>query len=223
MTTQFPRLHLLVEGQTEEIVVRNTLAPYLEARGWSVTHSVLTTKRSAGGPHHHGGISNWAKIERDIRLLLRDSSLDVLTTLFDFYAFAPDAPGIYDTTGAGTPQDRVCQVEQALMAVVADPRFLSHLVLHELEAWVFAAAEQLLELLPELSGKLLADAAAAGGPELVNDGPHTAPSKRILGYCPQYSKTNDGPLAIHELGFDDLRAQCSHVDNWLRTLDNRKP
>jgi hypothetical protein len=222
MTTRFPRLHLLVEGQTEETVVTNTLAPYLEARGWSVTHSVLATKRPAGGPKYRGGISNWAKIERDIRLLLGDSSLNVLTTLFDFYAFAPDAPGMTGTAGATTAHDRVCEVEEALATAVADHRFLPHLVLHELEAWVFAAAEPLRDLLPELSDKLLADADAAGGPELVNDGPHTAPSKRILGYCPQYSKTSDGPLAIDALGFDSLRAQCPHVDSWLWKLDSRK-
>lgn len=95
-----------------------------------------------------------------------------------------------------------------------------HLVLHELEAWVFAAADELGLLHgPEIAEKLRADEKLAGGPELVNDDPATAPSKRILRYCPGYAKTSDGPMAIEELGLSRLRARCPHLDAWLRPLE----
>jgi uncharacterized protein DUF4276 len=66
--------------------------------------------------------------------------------------------------------------------------------------------------------RLFQDVKAAGGPELVNDGPETAPSKRLLRYWPTYVKTMDGPLAIAELGVAKLRAQCPHLDAWLTDL-----
>ncbi|WP_040775871.1 DUF4276 family protein [Nocardia pneumoniae] len=220
MTATYHRLHLLVEGQSEEIVVSNVLGPYLAERGWTVTHSIVTTKRPAGGPNHRGGVSSWSKIEREIKLLLRDSSLRVLSTLFDFYAFPPDSPGMADIPPGLSPHDRVQHVERSLAIGSADPRFLPHLILHEMETWVFAAAEQVGHLLPGLTERLVEDVQAAGGPELVNDGPETAPSKRILNYCPQYSKTTDGPLAIADLGVDALRAQCPHLDRWLSMLDS---
>ncbi|MFF3226304.1 DUF4276 family protein [Nocardia suismassiliense] len=220
MTAGYHRLHFLVEGQSEEIVVNNVLEPYLAEHGWTVSKSIVTTKRPAGSANHHGGVSSWTKVEREIKLLLRDSSLDVLTTLFDFYAFPPDAPGMSDIPAGLTPHDRVRHVEQAL-AATADRRFVPHLILHELETWVFAAAEQIGCLLPGLAEQLTKDVQLVGGPELVNDGPDTSPSKRIRRYCPRYTKTSDGPLAIADLGVDALRNQCPHFDAWLETLHSR--
>jgi len=40
--------------------------------------------------------SKWAKLEPELRRLLGDSSTDVLTTMFDYYAFPADAPGVAD-------------------------------------------------------------------------------------------------------------------------------
>ncbi|MFJ1762790.1 DUF4276 family protein [Amycolatopsis sp. NPDC088138] len=223
MTRDYRRLHILVEGQTEEIVVNNVLEPYLRGRGWTVSQSIVVTKRSASGSTHRGGVSHWAKVEREIRLLLRNTDLQVLTTLFDFYAFPDDAPGMASRPAAD-PYKRVEHVEKAIFAQIGDPRLVPHLILHELETWVFAAAEQLGWLFPDpgLAERLKADVLNAGGPELVNDHPSTAPSKRLASYCGTYSKTNDGPLAIADLGIDSLRAQCPHLDKWLTTLDDVK-
>ena len=86
---------------------------------------------------------------------------------------------------------------------------------------MFAAADQLGELAGQktLAAKLHEDVSRAGGPELVNDGPSTAPSKRIHRYWPSYSKTLDGPMAIAELGLRTLRLRCPHLDQWLRRLE----
>lgn len=59
---------------------------------------------------------------------------------------------------------------------------------------------------------------ASDGPELINDGPSTAPSKRLERHSPGYMKTIDGPLAISALGLVRLRAQCLHLDKWLCAL-----
>lgn len=219
MTGTYRRLHLLVEGQTEETVVNRVLKPHLESVGWTVTISLVKTKRPAGGPSHKGGISTWKQVETDVRLLLGDSSLTVLTTLFDYYGLPADFPGMRDRP-AGDAYARVVHVEQAFAAEINDRRFQPHLALHELEAWVFAAADELGMLHgPEIAERLRADEVLAGGPELVNDAPATAPSKRILRYCPGYAKTSDGPMAIEELGLSRLRDRCPHLDAWLRSLE----
>jgi hypothetical protein len=216
------RLHLLVEGQTERIVVRDVLQPYLESTGWLVGSSIVATKRPATGPARRGGVSSWGKLEREIRRLLRDSGLDVLTTIVDYYAFPQDGPGM-DTRPVSGAVQRVTHVEKALAKVIGDPRFVPHLTLHEVESWVFAAADQLGEWLGsrELAERLTFDSAAAGGPELVNDAPATAPSKRLLGYRSDYVKTEDGPAAIMELGVAGLRSRCPHLDGWLSELYRR--
>lgn len=216
------RLHILVEGQTEETVVREVFEPHWEAAGWLVTASILKTKVPAGGRAYRGGVTSWAKLEREIRHLLHDSSLTVLSTVIDYYGFPDDAPGMADRPQGGSML-RVGHVENAVAAVIGDRRFVPHLALHEAESWVFAAAEQLGEWYDDadLAARLRSDTDAAGGPELVNDGPATAPSKRLLCYRPDYAKTLDGPAAIAELGLPELRVRCPHLDGWLGRLATR--
>jgi hypothetical protein len=70
------KLHILVEGQTEEVIVTNVLGPYISSEGLYVTTSILKTKAPAGGrPAYAGGVSSWAKVLREIRLLLGDTSI----------------------------------------------------------------------------------------------------------------------------------------------------
>jgi hypothetical protein len=113
-------------------------------------------------------------------------------------------------------------VEQALTKHFDDGRFVPHLVLHEIETWAFAASEQLGWLFDDdgVSARLRTDVAAAGGPEGINDHPDTAPSKRLARYCAGYVKTQDGPLAVADLGVEQLRGQCPHLDAWLRRLEH---
>ncbi|MGF6883177.1 hypothetical protein ABH933_002704 [Nocardia sp. GP40] len=85
---------------------------------------------------------------------------------------------------------------------------------------MFAAHAELGELYGDrtLSDRLHHDIARAGGPELINNDPATAPSKRLLRYQPGYVKVTEGPLAVAELGIDAIRAQCPHTDAWLAKL-----
>ena len=43
--------------------------------------------------------------------------------------------------------------------------------------------------------------------------------QRLLAYLSDYGKLVDGPLAICELGLTKLRAECPHLDAWLRGLE----
>jgi hypothetical protein len=110
-------LHILCEGQTEEIIARDVIAPHFNSTDAYVTWSILTTKRPAGGPAFKGGISSWAKLERELRRLLLDSSTTVLTTMLDYYAFPADAPGMADRPKE-TVYDQVRHVETQLEQVV---------------------------------------------------------------------------------------------------------
>ena len=78
-------LHILCEGQTEEMLAGDLLESHFVGPDAYVTWSVLTTKRSAGGPTFKGGVSTWPKLERELLLLLRDSSTTVLTTMISVF------------------------------------------------------------------------------------------------------------------------------------------
>ncbi|MBB6170061.1 hypothetical protein HNR23_000121 [Nocardiopsis mwathae] len=216
------RLHILCEGQTEETVVRETIAPYLEARGVYATHSILTTRRAAGGSAFKGGVSKWSKIQVEIRLLLKDSSLGLVTTFIDYYGAPPDTPGMADRPSA-TPHDQVVHVERAMAEAIGDSRFLPHLLLHETETWVLACPEALGIVTGDqrIAAAVSALTAEEGGAELVNDGPNTAPSKRLQALYPKYRKTADGPDAIYLTGIDAIRERCSHADQWFDAIQRR--
>jgi Domain of unknown function (DUF4276) len=214
------KLHILVEGQTEEVIVNNVIGPYFLSEDVYVTASILKTKLPAGvRPAYAGGVTNWAKILREIRLLLGDSSVTMLTTLIDYYGFPDDAPGMADRP-IGSSYARVEHVESALADAVDSRRFLPHLVLHEIEAWVLADCSRLADLLgnPSEAARLAQLVATESSPEMVNDGIDTAPSKRIKGIYPRYSKTLDGPLVIADIGLDEIRRQCPHADRWLSAI-----
>jgi hypothetical protein len=215
-------LHILCEGQTEEILVRDVIGPHFATMEVRVTKSTFITKRPAGGPAFKGGLSNWAKLEPELRRLLHDSSTTVLTTLFDYYAFPADAPGMTDRPH-GSPYERVQHVESALAKAVDDRRFLPNLVLHEIEAWVLADCGRLGEVMGDNVPALELERAVRleSGPELVNDGTDTAPSKRIMRAYPQYIKTIDGPLVIADAGLDAIRYRCPHTNDWLRQIEAR--
>jgi Domain of unknown function (DUF4276) len=119
--------------------------------------------------------------------------------------------------------DRVQHVESALAKAIDDKRFLPNLVLHEIEAWVLADCTRL--------GRMMGDAGPAvelerivqlaSGPELVDDGADTAPSKRIMNAYPRYGKTIDGPLVIMDAGLDLIRRSCPHTASWLQEIESR--
>ena len=142
-----------------------------------------------------------------------------VTTLLDYYGLPQDSPGMAERP-AGSARQRAEHVERCIAERIAHPRFLPYLVLHETEAWVFAAAQQLGDWVEDgsLAGELKRQADAAGGPEGVNDGPDTAPSKRLLRLYPRYNKTQDGPVAVADLGLSGLRAACPHFSSWIGRL-----
>lgn len=213
------RLHILVEGQTEEAVAERVLFLVFEERGLWVSKSILTTKRPAAGGKHRGGVSKWSMIEREVRTLLGDRSLDRLTTMIDFYGLPADAPGLGDLPDAD-PYARVRHVEAAIGAVIGDERFQPHLVLHETEAWVLAAGPAVARRAgrPAVADELAAVVARCGGPELVDDGPDTAPSKRLAAVWPAYDKVVDGPAVIADTGLEAILAQCPHARSWVDSL-----
>jgi hypothetical protein len=215
-------LHILCEGQTEEILARDVIAPNFAAADTRVTQSIFTTKRPAGGPAFKGGLARWSKLERELLLLLRDSSTTVLTTMFDYYAFPADAPGMADRPH-GSPYDRVRHAESALVKAIEDRRFLPNLILHEIEAWVLADCRRLGEVMgdPAPADGLERIVQLETGPELVNEGINTAPSKRITNAYPQYTKTIDGPLVIADAGLDAIKRSCPHANDWLQEIKAR--
>jgi hypothetical protein len=216
------RLHILVEGQTEETFVREVLAPHLQRFGLYPTVSILQTKRLLSGHKYKGGVSSYAKIRRDLLPLLRDTSLVAVTTLLDFYGLPADFPGQADTSKLSDCYEKVAYCEQSFADDINHPRFIPYLMLHEFEAMLFTAPGQIAAEFPETHclPQLESIKEQFPTPEEINDGHETAPSKRLRGiFGDAYQKTLHGPLIILGIGLQQIWDECPHFAVWITKLE----
>jgi hypothetical protein len=214
------RVLVLVEGQTEERFVKDVLCPYLWEKEIDLTPKIVTTKRVKIGPHFKGGITEYSKVETDVRILLYDTNATAITTFIDYYALPPDFPGMASRP-QGTPIQRVLYVENEWAVQVNNHRFHPFLMIHEFEAILFCKPDEIgLALNQQRAGRDLAQVREAfDSPEDINEGIETAPSKRILRYCVAYRKTVHGPIVAKRIGLPVIREQCNHFDNWISWLE----
>lgn len=216
------RVVAVVEGVTEQSFVRGLLAPHLAGFG------VMMTARLVGKPGHKGGVGRYDRARRDILAALRQDTAVFCTTMFDYYGMPDSWPGRAAAQRAGYPQNGQL-VETALAQDVAQVmgsgfnsgRFIPYVQLHEFEALLFADPDTLAETLQnrELSAELREIAAQFASPEMINDNPHTSPSKRLAHLFPAYKKVLYGTIASRRIGLPLIREQCSHFADWLTGLE----
>jgi len=219
------RLCFVVEGQTEETFVQRLLVPHLSAFSvWARARCVLTGRKR--GLQYRGGLQNYAKVQRDISVWMKeDRHPDVFfTTMFDLYALPNDFPGYADAVRERDPYRRVGMLEAALSADIGDRRFIPYIQLHEFEALLLAEPHSLDLAFPERLEAIRALSETVelfASPELIDDGSETAPSKRIIRHIPEYEgmKTFAGPLVAGKIGIETLRSKCAHFGEWLGMLE----
>lgn len=219
------RLHFIVEGQTEETFVNRLLAVHLGAYNISVdARRVETRRRSA--KIYRGGLSEYRKAKQDIRLWMKEDQGEdaYFTTMFDLYALPKDFPGFVASENNILPLERITRIEQAFKNDIEHPRFIPYIQLHEFEALLFSEPEkfdwEFIDNQREIQ-ELVKIASLFESPELINDDPSTAPSKRIIKLLPEYAgrKASAGPLIAEKIGVLSMRAKCVHFDAWLRLLE----
>lgn len=145
-----------------------------------------------------------------------------MTTLFDLYALPGNFPGKGDPVYQGmlSGLQKAAFLEAELAQDVGQRNFIPNLLVHEFEALLFVridAFEAWIDDEENLAS--LHEVRVGTAPEEINDGPQTAPSKRILAAWPAYQKTLHGPLIACDIGLDAIRAACPHFDGWLKKIE----
>ena len=216
------RLNFVVEGQTEEAFVEKLLKPHLAGRSiWVYVRCVQTSSKH--NVKHRGGVVSYVQARKDLkRWMAEDRRGDVrFTTMFDLFRLPNDFPG-YDASTSHGSRRRAEQLQQAMLEDINDPRLLPYIQLHEFEALILADPIHLETSHPEYrSGihRLVETVSGFASPEEINDGPETAPSKRIAREIPTYSKTVDGPIIAARIGLPTLRTKCPHFGAWVDALE----
>lgn len=213
------RVLLLVEGQTEVEFVRDLLGPHLGALGIHISATMICTRLTEGRREDRGGGSNYDHVRGDILRLLR-SRPDAVSTMIDYYRMPRNFPGRSDLPD-GLPLKKLEHLEDAFARDIGDRCFIPNLILHEFEALLFASPDVLARHLERPKDRAALDQllAAVDSPEEINDGPQSAPSKRIGSLIPRYRKTFHGPLIASQIGLEQICARCPHFGAWIKRLE----
>lgn len=219
------RLFILVEGQTEAIFVRDILAPHLQERGTDTWYSIIPT--AIRERTFRGGINSFEAQARPVLLRLLQGGNRYVTTMFDYYGLPKDFPGMDTLPPAGTAREKIHLIETALTSTISNRRFIPYLQLHEFEALLFSDITILDHYMQATSKSKISDLAHIiskfQGPELIDDGPETSPSKRLISLYPNFQKRLDGNEIAKIIPLGTIRAQCPHFDQWLSTLEQLDP
>ncbi len=166
-------------------------------------------------------------MQNDIeRRLKEDASTDVyFTTMVDLYAFYSDFPGREKADELrSNPYEQVGALQEAWQEETVDRRFIPFIQLHEFEAYLFVDVTRFPEFCDSPRrgiAELQRVADNVDSPELIDDGQHTAPSKRIIDQIPVYKrlKTSVGPQMAEDIGLPAIRSKCPHFDDWVGRLE----
>jgi hypothetical protein len=215
-------LNILVEGPTEKEFVTNLIYPYLFEKGISNVRPI-TIETSPG--FKGGDVRYLARYKPNIVSLLNGREDMLVTSLIDFYRLRNDFPNYEESKALTTIEQRVELIEKGCSKDINDTRFLPYIQLHEFEGLLFSAPNGFNELFPELPTKNLQELNNTvnlfPNPEMINEGPDSAPSKRLERLIPNYRKPLYGNMIALENGFPSIMEKCPRFRNWIDTLIER--
>ena len=205
------RIIVWCEGPTEELFVSRILAPHLGQRGTWITAKSM------------GGIKAWEAVQRQLIHLADGDCTAWITTMLDLYGLKKSFPEFGNR--AGDAVARVERIEDGMRRTCQGERhprrIRPFICLHEFESLLFSEPAA-FGILPD-SDQAVADfgrLVATQAPETINDGPTTAPSRRIKDLISRYSKPTDGLQVAQRIGLDTMRQRCPHFATWLSWLES---
>ncbi len=221
------RLYLFAEGPTELTFADAVLKPHLGNLGVYMHPPVLIAHAKKKGRVHRGGGRKYTPMKNDIqRFLAQEKGSDVFfTTMIDLYAIHADFPGLDEAEKLRhMPDKRVEALERAFAKDIHDDRFVPYIQLHEYEAYLFSDPTWFRYFYSHHEKQIAALMTIADGydtPEMIDDGPHSAPSKRIIAELPDYgdAKSAVGPQVAELIGLEVIRRKCPHFAAWLSRLE----
>lgn len=207
------RLAIVVEGETEEEFVKRVLANHLH------DHQVIAQPIKPRG--RSGPSSGTISVERLASQMNRLRwNFDVVTSLFDFYGFK--GKRVQETVD--DLEGRINEEIEKRSGVGLDySRVFSYIQRHEFEGLLFSEVDAFVDIL-DISAQTRESLQDVRGsfptPEDIDDGPNTAPSKRIMKLVSGYQKRLYGPILAEETGLWKIRTECPRFDSWISRLES---
>jgi hypothetical protein len=216
-------VYVVVEGQTEQTFVRDVLGPSLHHK------KVYLYPALIGTPGHKGGNVCFDRAKKDIGMFLKQQHNVYVTTMFDYFRIEAGWPGKSSISNKISASKKAYAIEQATCEMIGkefakynSDRFIPYVEMHEFEAILFSNSEVLAKKIGVKSSIIEDILDECVEPEEINDGPKTAPSKRLMSIC-NYRKVAMGTDISRAIGIRNIREKCPHFDEWLLKLESLRP
>jgi hypothetical protein len=219
---EYAEVIVLSEGPTEQLFVKQLLAPYLAQKRVFLTPVILQK------PGEKGGDVKFARASNDIGKHLKQRRNTLITLFVDYYGIDSDWPG-YAESKRQTEHTRKAQImiqhtTEAINALFPDinaaSRFLPYISMYEIEALYFSDPSCLAEKSGAPQRSIEQILAECGEPENINDHPTTAPAKRLEKLSNRFKKTTTGIAVATAIGIPKMREACPLFNNWITQLEN---
>ena len=199
-------LFVCCEGETEEAFVDKMLVPYFKDMGVYVTPSGMK------------GMSNFEKIRKHITGFCLSYPTSLVTTMIDYYGLQKVIPTLIPTEGDIYKRVQIAE-EKITDKLCSLDNLYFNIILHEFEGLLFSdvnAFDRITNKTQLLELKNIRNRAVT--PEHINDKYETAPSRRILGQIPDYSKIRNGIEIAQQIGIEKMIDECIHFGQWIENL-----
>ena len=206
---------VLVEGETERSFINEVLAVELGKK------MVFLDALSIDGD------VKFERVQHRIGDFLKQRPDIYVTTFFDYYG-VKKWPGVDRVPQNAAPGEiaRIVneatrkRVQQLFPELWTEKRFIPYMAIHEFEALLFSDSDILALELDIQRNEIDSIVFESGGPEAINNDPHTAPSKRLIQLTDdQFSKTTQGIIIAEAIGIPKMRAKCPVFNGWLEQLE----
>jgi Domain of unknown function (DUF4276) len=207
-------LIIVVEGDTEEVFVKDILLPYFIERGiYDVRPIKVSTK--AG---FKGGFVNYDHLKRDVSRYLKEQQTRIVTTFVDYFRIPNNLPNYADCEKIHFIDARIECLENSMRENFQTERFIPYIQKYEFEALLFSSNKGFQRLFGDIANETQKIIDQYPNPEDINNQPHTAPSKRLLKIKSDYDKVADGTLIALEIGIDKILEKCPRFKNWIENI-----
>ncbi len=213
------RLIVVCEGATEQEFCQEVLREHLSKANVCVETPTIR--------HSAGGIVSWAAIKRQLVKHLHEGNAFV-SMLIDYY-------GIKDSYGfPGWEKSKFIENKTERMHFIFDhmkadmpqelqQRFIPYIQLHEFEGLLFSdisVFQDNFDIEPSKFDDIQNAVDSFENPEMINNSPQTAPSKRLTTAIPSYNKVLDGNFIAMEIGLKKICEKCPLFKEWVERLEN---
>lgn len=203
------RIYVYCEGTTEEQFVKTILSPNLSSHGVTL----IPVMSNLNASHRDkGGVSNYARIRKEIMMLCRSHPNEHVTTMLDYYGFPFQQLEFL--------QSRMdCDsIEHAIEVDMGVRNLFFHFNLHEFETVLFSDVTAFARYGKDVMADVEKVRIEYPNPEDINTGYYSCPSRRLEMMIQGYRKTGDGILISKSIQLDKMRSECPHFNKWVATL-----